>query len=1251
MTDPKKIRFSIDRGGTFTDIYAEVPGQPGFRVVKLLSEDPQNYDDAPREGIRRVLAEITGMDIPKNSVPAEMIEWIRMGTTVATNALLERKGARCALLVTRGFRDILQIGNQDRPDIFDLKIRKPDLLYEAVVEVDERLRMLRADEKTPEGRVIEGITGERLVVRKSLDVEALRARLQKILNKGIRSLAVVFMHAYAWPAHEEAVGRLAREMGFTQISLSSRVMPMVKLVARGDTTMTDAYLNPHIKSYLNSFRGGFAGSLKDTDLLFMQSDGGLARADDFTGSRAILSGPAGGVVGYAMTTFSDDDRQPVIGFDMGGTSTDVSRFGGAYERVFETETAGVRIQAPQLHIKTVAAGGGSRLFFDSGMVMVGPESAGAHPGPVCYRKNGHLAVTDANLILGRLQPDYFPKIFGPTEDQPLDLDAARSAMQALARSVNAYYDRKGREAMTVEEVAMGFIRVANETMVRPIREISVMRGFDVKDHVLATFGGAGAQHACAIARSLGISKIFIHRFSGILSAYGIGMANVVAERQQPAAVIYTDEKEQGLQDRLAVLQDDARQELMAQGFDPGRIKATCYLNMRYYGTDTALMIAEPADGDFAAAFKATYRREFGFDLTDRDIHVDNLRIRAEGQVAGLRKVPIVAADGPAVPVDCKPCYFEDGWRETAVYRMKDLLAGHTIDGPAIIIQDTATIVVEPDCRATVSPFGDVEIQVGEAVASRLDTRVDPVQLSIFSNLFMSIAEQMGRMLQKTAISTNIKERLDFSCALFGPDGDLVANAPHLPVHLGSMGAAVKAQIRRQAGRLQPGDVLVSNHPAAGGSHLPDITVITPVFKVGRIIFWVASRGHHADIGGISPGSMPPNSRRIEEEGACITSFKLVENGIFQEAGIAELLLAPGKRAAQPGRPAISGTRLLADNISDLKAQVAANQKGIDLVLEMVDHYGLDGVVAYMGHVQDAAEAAVRSRLKDLSLAKGMQEKGTVRAVDHLDDGSPIVLSLTIDRRNGSAVFDFTGTGPEIWGNCNAPAAVTRSAILYSLRCLIEKDLPLNDGCLIPITIHIPPDSLLDPSADAAVVGGNVLTSQRVVDVVLGAFGVAAASQGCMNNFTFGNEHFGYYETIGGGAGAGPTWHGQSGVHTHMTNTRITDPEILERRYPILLREFSIREGSGGAGNHRGGDGLVREVEFLETLNMAILSERRVFAPYGLAGGQPGKRGRNIFIRRDGHRLNLGAKNEILARPGDRFRILTPGGGGFGKMND
>jgi 5-oxoprolinase (ATP-hydrolysing) len=1248
MSDPKSFRFSIDRGGTFTDIYAEVPGEPGFKVIKLLSEDPQNYADAPREGIRRILEEVSGTKMPKDEFDAHLIEWIRMGTTVATNALLERKGTRCALLVTRGFRDILQIGNQDRPKLFDLEIEKPDLLYEDVIEVDERLRILRAKEETPDQPVVQGITGETLVVLKAPDPETLRPQLQALLNKGIFSLAVVFMHAYAWPEHELAVGRLAAELGFTQISLSSQVMPMVKLVARGDTTMVDAYLNPHIQNYLNSFRQGFSDGLKTTGLLFMQSDGGLARADNFTGSRAILSGPAGGVVGHAMTTYKTETGEPVIGFDMGGTSTDVSRYGGEYELVFETETAGVRIQAPQLHIKTVAAGGGSRLFFGNGMFLVGPESAGAQPGPICYRKNGFLSVTDANLLLGRLQPDYFPKIFGPTEDQPLDLEATRAALTRLAEEINAYYRGKGRAPLTLEEVALGYVQVANEVMVRPIREISVMRGFDIKEHVLATFGGAGPQHACAIARALGISRIFIHRFSGILSAYGIGLADVVVEKQKPSAASYTPAALGGLLRDLAALRQEAEKELSSQGFAADAIQSTGYLNLRYQGTDTAIMIPEPADRDFAAALRAVYRREFGFDLLDRKILIDDLRVRARGRTAGLRQLPIDDASALPKPLTRAPCYFEEGWQETAIFDLETLRTGHEITGPAIIIHDTATILVEPDCRATITRFGDVEIQVGAKDYKKLGTQVDPVQLSIFSNLFMSIAEQMGRMLQKTAISTNIKERLDFSCALFGPDGELVANAPHLPVHLGAMSEAVKEQIRRQGPFLKPGDVLVSNHPVAGGSHLPDITVITPVFSQGQIIFWVASRGHHADIGGISPGSMPPGSRRLEEEGACIVSFKLVEDGVFQEDGITELLLAPGKIIPLPGRPAISGTRILADNISDLKAQVAANQKGIELVLEMVEHYGLEVVQAYMRHVQDSAEEAVRNSLRELSLSKGLEQVDTVRAVDYLDDGSPIVLELTIDRRDGSATFDFEGTGPEIWGNCNAPRAVTKSAILYSLRCLIKKDLPLNYGCLIPITIHIPSGSLLDPSADAAVVGGNVLTSQRVVDVILKAFGVAAASQGCMNNFTFGNEHFGYYETVGGGAGAGPTWHGQSGVHTHMTNTRITDPEILERRYPILLREFSIRRGSGGQGAHCGGDGLVREVEFLEPLNVAILSERRVYEPYGLEEGRPGKRGQNLFIRKDGRRLYMGSKNEIKADAGDRFRILTPGGGGFGE---
>ncbi|NDY72202.1 5-oxoprolinase [Desulfobacter hydrogenophilus] len=1249
MSNPAKFRFSVDRGGTFTDIYAEVPGEPGFRIIKLLSEDPRNYPDAPREGIRRILEEVTGKPVPKAQFDAGQIEWIRMGTTVATNALLERKGAPSALVVTRGFGDILQIGNQNRPKIFDLEIKKPELLYQKVIEADERLRILREDENTTavDGKIVKGITGDRLAVIRPLDIAAIKSDLKAVYDLGLRSLAVVLMHAYAWPDHERAIGRLALEIGFTQVSLSSQVMPRVKLVARGDTTMVDAYLNPHIRTYLDSFKRGFKDELAQTGLLFMQSDGGLAGADGFTGSRAILSGPAGGVVGYAMTTFDAERKQPVIGFDMGGTSTDVSRFGGEYELVFETEIAGVRIQAPQLHIKTVAAGGGSRLFFDNGMFIVGPESAGAHPGPVCYRKDGYLTVTDANLVLGHIQPRYFPHIFGPSEDQPLDVEAARKAMADLTEEINAYCAAAGLPSMTMEEAALGFIRVANEVMVRPIREISVMRGFDIKAHVLATFGGAGPQHACAVARVLGISQIFIHRFSGIMSAYGMGMADVVTERQQPSSAVLCPQALKDIETIFERLEEKASRELQDQGFSPKAVDTTRFLNLRYHGTDTAIMICRPEDNDYAGAFRGVYRREFGFDLFGRQILIDDIRIRARGKAAGLRRINAPKAREKPPVLDTAQCYFEDGRHKTLIYDLEKLAAGHCIAGPAILIHQTSTILIEPDCTAAITQNGDVEIKVGAGTHTPIGTKLDPVQLSIFSNLFMSIAEQMGRMLQKTAISTNIKERLDFSCALFGPHGELVANAPHLPVHLGSMSDAVRAQIQRRGSDLTPGDVLVSNHPAAGGSHLPDITVITPVFKDDQVIFWVAARGHHTDIGGITPGSMPPNSRSLEEEGACITSFKLVENGLFQEEGISELLRAPGKLTPAPGRPAISGTRLLADNISDLKAQIAANQKGIELVLEMVDHYGFDVVQAYMKYVQDAAEEAVRQRLKTLSTSKGMAERDTIRAKDYLDDGSPIVLALTIDRKDGSALFDFQGTGSQIWGNCNAPKAVTKSAILYCLRCLIEKDLPLNHGCLIPITVKIPKGSLLDPSSEAAVVGGNVLTSQRITDVVLKAFGVVAASQGCMNNFTFGNDRFGYYETIAGGAGAGPTWHGQTGVQTHMTNTRITDPEIMERRYPVLLREFSIRRGSGGRGRFNGGDGLVREVEFLEPLNVAILSERRVFAPYGLEGGESGKKGVNLFIRKDGASISMGAKNEILAQPGERFRIMSPGGGGFG----
>ena len=1279
------FRFSIDRGGTFTDVYAEVPGKPEFRVVKLLSEDPQNYPDAPREGIRRILEEVTGKAFPKESFSAAAVEWIRMGTTVATNALLERKGARTALVITQGFRDLLQIGNQTRPKLFDLEIRKLDLLYEQVIEVEERVRLLQKKEaegnreKAEDTRleIIEGTTGEQFVVLAKPDLDVIRPKLQGVYDSGIRALAVVFTHAYAVPDHEQWLGELAREIGFTQISLSHEVMPMVKMVARGDTTTVDAYLTPHIRNYLDSFRAGFSDGLESSQLLFMQSDGGLTGADHFKGSNAILSGPAGGVVGYARTTsIKNFNRQlSIIGFDMGGTSTDVSRYGTDYELTHETETAGVRIQAPQMHIKTVAAGGGSRLFFRNGLFEVGPESAGAHPGPACYRKHGHLAITDANLVLGRLHPGYFPKIFGPTEDQALDVEATRSAFAKLTATINAHSRERGLPEMSAEQVALGFVRVANEVMVRPIREISVMRGFDTKEHVLACFGGAGGQHACAIARELGISRIFIHRFAGVLSAYGMGLANIVEERQEPAALVYDADTKSTLSARLNSLNTVATNALLQQGYPQSQIESKRFLNLRYQGTDTALMIPEPESltynaeltncglgfansspelqssagsfPDYGQAFREIYRREFGFELVNRDILVDDVRVRVTANSPSLQKFPIANKSGTPQPDSQTRCYFESGWHDTPIFLLDQLGAGQRLDGPAILMQDTSTILIEPGCFAEITEFGDVVITVETKTQREIGTQLDPIQLSIFSNLFMSIAEQMGRTLQRTAISTNIKERLDFSCAIFDESGGLVANAPHVPVHLGAMSDAVRRQIELQGNQLREGDVLVSNHPIAGGSHLPDITVITPVWRDGRPIFFIASRGHHADIGGISPGSMPPFSRRLLEEGVCIKSFKLVENGVFNEEGITELLLEPGTLPRGPGEASMSGARQLSDNLSDLKAQVAANQRGIDLLLEMVEHYSLDVVQAYMQHIQANAEAAVRQMLTDLSEREGLKKVDSLSAQDFLDDGSPIVLKITIDRRDGSAVFDFTGTGPELWGNLNAPRAVTNSAILYGLRCLIPQDIPLNQGCLNPIKVIVPEGTLLSPSEHAAVVGGNVLTSQRVTDVILRAFHACAASQGCTNNFTFGNERFGYYETIGGGAGAGASWHGQSGVHTHMTNTRITDPEILERRFPVMLREFSIRQGTGGDGKFRGGDGLVREVEFLEPLNAAILSERRVYAPYGLDGGEPGTCGRNLFLRNDGTTLSLGGKNEIHAEAGERFRIETPGGGGYG----
>ncbi len=1255
MANPNKFRFSIDRGGTFTDIYAEAPAKngcaPEIVVLKLLSEDPANYADAPREGIRRVLSQITGNTYPAHSFSAEEIEWIRMGTTVATNALLERKGEPTLLVTTRGMGDVLRIGRQSRPRIFDLRINLPETLFCKVVEADERVALWHEDLGSAAlGQRVQGVNGEVLRVLKPLDTAALRKALGQVRQQGIKAVAIVFMHAYAWPKHEQQAQTLANELGFEQVSVSHQVSPAVKLVDRGNTTCVDAYLTPHIQRYLSSFRQGFSCGLAQTKLLFMQSHGGLIDATRFHGSRAILSGPAGGVVGYARTGYQPNNPRPLIGFDMGGTSTDVSRYHGQFELAYENETAGVRIQAPQMHIVTVAAGGGSRLFYRNGMFQVGPESAGAHPGPACYRKGGHLAITDANVLLGRLLPQYFPKIFGPNADEALDVEGARQAMAKVTEAVNVVRHQQDLNAYTPEETAQGFVDAANESMVRPIREVSVARGYDVKDHVLACFGGAGGQHACAVARTLGIKEIFIQRYAGLLSAYGMGKADVVRDLRASAAGQVLDDKTLArLEDRFSQLENQGREQLEEDGLDPAHIVCKRRLNLRYAGSVHAMMIECPEDENYAEHFRQTHLRESGF-VSDTPILVDDLEVSVIGSIETLQAQALPPNNTPAKPVEYAQIYLEGAWQKSAVYLYHQLQAGQSIQGPALVLQDGSSILLETDCQLKVNAYGDLRIFVharNQQQTKQIGSHQDPVQLSIFNNLFMSIAEQMGKVLQRTAVSTNIKERLDFSCAIFDDTGGLVANAPHIPVHLGAMSETVRTQWNLRKGQLKQGDVLVTNDPQMGGSHLPDITVITPIIQHGDALFFVANRGHHAEIGGITPGSVPPFSRILAEEGACIHSHFLVKEGRFQEEEMREILAAPAKTPRALGEAPVFGSRKPQDNIADLKAQVASNQKGVVLLLEMVERYGLEVVQAYMRHIQANAAQAVRNLTKSTLQTKGLGKKGQLKAVESMDDGSVIPVCITLDAISGDLTIDFDGVSPQALANHNAPRAVVASAVIYVLRTLIDQDIPMNGGFLEPVNIRIPHPSMLSPSPEAAVVAGNVETSSRITDVLLKAFGAVAGAQGTMNNLTFGNEHLGYYETIGGGSGAGPTWHGKSAIHAHMSNTRITDAEVLERRYPVLVRAFSLRPQSGGEGTYRGGDGAIRDIEFLIPMQVAIVSERRVFAPYGLAGGDSGKTGQNTLIRKNGQVINLGGRNQVYVAAGDRIRIETPGGGGYG----
>eukprot|EP01130_Rhizamoeba_saxonica_P018125 TRINITY_DN8987_c0_g1_i1.p1 TRINITY_DN8987_c0_g1~~TRINITY_DN8987_c0_g1_i1.p1 ORF type:complete len:1280 (+),score=335.03 TRINITY_DN8987_c0_g1_i1:34-3840(+) len=1265
MTELPKVKFSIDRGGTFTDIYAQVPQEPGYIVMKLLSEDPQNYRDAPTEGIRRILQSTYGVDIPRNvKVPSQNIEYIRMGTTVATNALLERTGRKCALITTEGFKDLLQIGNQSRPHIFDLVIKKPELLYSTVVEVPERI-LWSPDkpEASPEYTIEKGLSGWVKVLQKP-NIDAIRPQLQNIIDSGIDNVAIVFIHSYAYQKHENMVGDLCEELGFKQISKSGSLMPKVKAVPRGQTAMVDAYLNPLITDYIDGFISGFDEYFtENVDLTFMMSDGGLCPVDSFNGYRAILSGPAGGVVGYAETCYysQEGEKKPVIGIDMGGTSTDVSRFDGEYDHIFETEIAGVFIQAPQLNIQTVAAGGGSLLLQrPSGSLDVGPESAGAHPGPVCYGKNGKRAVTDVNVLLGRINPDYFPHIFGADENQPLNLEASKENFSKFSETVNEYLENKyeeelekGLDAKLIEysedELAYGLYQIAITKMCRPIRNLTTAKGFEVSNHILSVFGGAGPQHACAVARSLGMSEVYIHKFSSILSAYGLSMADVVFENSVPYSKIYSEDLIPSIEEHIEELSSEYVDKLRQKGYEDENIQVLKFVNLRFSGTNTSIMVRQRDGLGFDAQFKEIYMREYGFIMEDRDIITDDIRVRVIGKSKSVSDIQIQESIGVPQPKEFSIVYFPStGRTNTPLYILSDLGAGDIIKGPAILVNETTSIVVEPQCDAHITVNGDVRIFIGDVQTKVSDTTFDAILLSVFSNRFMGIAEEMGKTLQRTSISTNIKERLDFSCAIFDTEGRLVANAPHLPVHLGAMQEAVKWQIQHWGDSWNEGEVLMSNHPAAGGSHLPDITVITPVYTNGKPVFYLANRGHHADIGGISPGSMPPFSRELVEEGAAIKSFKLVENGVFQEDGVSDLLMSPGLVEREQFEKPLYGTRNLTDNLADLKAQVASNKKGIGLIQDLIEDYGLDVVLAYMTYVQENARDAVKKMLFDISLKHGLEELDVLSSKDYMDNGAKIELNIYINRKECTAIFDFTGTDPEIYGNINAPKAVTYSAIIYCLRCLVSDEIPLNQGCMDPITVIIPKGSLLDPSDTAAVVGGNVLTSQRVTDIILHAFGAAANSQGCMNNFTFGDKTGGYYETIAGGAGAGPTWEGQSAVQTHMTNTRITDVEILERRYPVLLTQFSIRTNSGGKGSCNGGDGAIREVMFLKDgMNVGILSERRALEPKGINGGENGQRGKNIVIKRDGRVITLGPKNEITLNKGDRIQICTPGGGGYG----
>jgi 5-oxoprolinase (ATP-hydrolysing) len=1196
---PPRWQFWIDRGGTFTDIVGRRP-DGSLVTAKLLSENPEQYRDAAVEGIRRLL----GLQ-PGEPITAEQVECVKMGTTVATNALLERKGDRTLLVTTQGFADALRIAYQARPKLFERRIVLPELLYERVVEAHERV----------------GAHGDVLV---ALDEAHLKRELRAAFDAGIKSCAIVFMHGWRFTAHEAAAARLAHEIGFTQVSTSHQTSPLMKLVSRGDTTVVDAYLSPILRRYVDQV----ADQMPGVRLFFMQSSGGLTEAHRFQGKDAILSGPAGGIVGMVRTAVAGGHHK-VIGFDMGGTSTDVSHYAGEFERAFETQVAGVRMRAPMMSIHTVAAGGGSILSFDGARLRVGPESAGANPGPASYRRGGPLAVTDANVMLGKIQPAHFPKVFGPRADAALDRDVVAAKFEAMAAEVRS---RTGRDA-SAESLAEGFLQIAVQNMANAIKRISVARGYDVTQYTLQCFGGAGGQHACLVADALGMSRVFIHPLAGVLSAYGMGLADQIAMREASLELPLDEAGLAAAAKKLAQLGDAARDEVAEQGFERNAIELRRNVHVRYQGTDTALVVPFADLPTIRRAFEAGYRQRFAFLMPDRMLVIEAVSVEAVGP--GERHADAARGSEPPAsrPAPQATVKMHAGrWLDAGLYLRESLPAGATIDGPAIIAEKNATTVVEPGWQARLTGAGPIELQrvVARATQHAIGTDADPVMLEVFNNLFMNIAEQMGLRLQNTAYSVNIKERLDFSCALFDADGQLIANAPHMPVHLGSMSESIKTVIARNP-QMRAGDIYVLNDPYNGGTHLPDVTVVTPVYLESgdaKPSFYVASRGHHADIGGSTPGSMPPFSKTIDEEGVLFDNFLLVRDGVMREQALHDHLRSGPWPARNPQQ-----------TIADLRAQIAANEKGVQELRSMVAQFGRATVAAYMKHVQDNAEESVRRVITALKDGAYTLE---------LDNGARIAVKVTVDATAREATIDFSGTSAQLPNNFNAPKAVTMAAVLYVFRTLVDDEIPLNAGCLKPLHVIVPEGCMLNPRHPAAVVAGNVETSMCVTNALYGALGVMAASQCTMNNFTFGNETHQYYETVSGGSGAGPGFDGTSVVQTHMTNSRLTDPEVLEFRFPVRLESYAVRAGSGGAGRWRGGDGGVRRVRFLEPMTASILSNGRRVPAFGGAGGQPGALGINRVERRDGGIETLDHIGSTAMQPGDLFVIETPGGGGWGE---